>query len=46
MGKDFEISEKLTNYVEKLSKELHPVQKEIIAYNKTLNRRNFNGKRK
>ena len=36
MGKDFEISEKLTNYVEKLSKELHPVQKEIIAYNKTL----------
>ena len=36
MGKDFEISEKIKNYINNLSKELHPVQKEIIAYNKTL----------
>ena len=36
MGKDLEISDKLKNYIENLSKELHPVQKEIIAYNKTL----------
>ena len=36
MSKDFQISEKVKNYIEHLSKELHPVQKEIIAYNKTL----------
>ena len=36
MGKDFEISDKIKNYIENFSKELHPVQKEIIAYNKTL----------
>jgi caffeoyl-CoA O-methyltransferase len=36
MGKDFEISDKIKNYIEDLSKELHPVQKEIISYNETL----------
>ena len=36
MGKDLEISDKVKNYIENLSKELHPVQKEIIAYNETL----------
>ena len=36
MGKDFQISDKVKNYIENLSKELHPIQKEIIAYNKTL----------
>ena len=36
MGKDFEISDKIKNYIDKLSKKLHPVQKEIIAYNETL----------
>jgi len=36
MSKDLEISEKVKNYIENLSKELHPVQKEIIAYNETL----------
>ena len=36
MGKDFEISDKVKNYIDNLSKELHPVQKEIIAYNDTL----------
>ena len=36
MGKDFEISEKIKNYIEGFSQELHPVQKEIIAYNETL----------
>ena len=36
MGKDFEISDKIKNYIDKFSKELHPIQKEIIAYNKTL----------
>ena len=36
MGKDVQISDKVKNYIENLSKELHPVQKEIIAYNKTL----------
>jgi len=36
MGKDLEISHKIKNYIENLSKELHPVQKEIIAYNETL----------
>ena len=36
MSKDLEISGKLRNYIENLSKELHPVQKEIITYNETL----------
>ena len=36
MGKDLEISEKVKNYIESFSKDLHPVQKEIIAFNKTL----------
>jgi caffeoyl-CoA O-methyltransferase len=36
MGKDLEISNKIKNYIESFSKELHPIQKEIIAYNKTL----------
>jgi predicted O-methyltransferase YrrM len=36
MGTDLEIGVKLKNYIENLSKELHPVQKEIISYNETL----------
>jgi caffeoyl-CoA O-methyltransferase len=36
MGKDFQISDKIKNYIKKLSKELHPVQQEIISYNETL----------
>jgi len=36
MSKDLQINEKVKNYIENLSKELHPVQKEIIAYNETL----------
>ena len=36
MGKDFEISDKIKNYIKNLSKELHPIQKEIISYNETL----------
>ena len=36
MGKDLEISDKVKNYIENLSKELHPIQKEIISYNETL----------
>ena len=36
MGKDLEISDKLKKYIENLSKELHPVQKDIISYNDTL----------
>ena len=36
MGKDLEISDKVKNYIENLSKELHPVQKQIIAYNENL----------
>ena len=36
MSKDFEISDKVKNYIENLSKELHPVQKEIIIYNEAL----------
>ena len=36
MGKDIEISDKIEKYIESLSKELHPIQKEIIDYNKTL----------
>ncbi len=36
MGKDFGIYDKLNNYIENLSKKLHPVQKEIIEYNESL----------
>ena len=36
MGNDLEISSKVKSYIEKSSKELHPVQKEIISYNETL----------
>ena len=36
MGKDFEIDDNVKSYIENLSKELHPVQKEVIEYNKTL----------
>jgi len=36
MSKDLEISDKVRNYIENSSKELHPIQKEIIAYNETL----------
>ena len=36
MGQDLELSEKLKSYIENLSKELHPVQKQIIAYNDNL----------
>ena len=36
MSKDLEISNKVRNYIENFSKELHPVQKEIITYNETL----------
>jgi caffeoyl-CoA O-methyltransferase len=36
MGKDFEINDKVKNYIKNLSKDLHPVQKEIIAHNETL----------
>jgi len=36
MGKDLEISEEVKNYIENFSKELHPIQKEIITYNETL----------
>ena len=36
MGKDFEITDRIKKYIENLSKELHPIQKDIIEYNKTL----------
>ncbi|MBA1338362.1 MAG: putative O-methyltransferase YrrM [Pelagibacterales bacterium] len=36
MSKDLEINENVRNYIENFSKELHPVQKEIITYNETL----------
>ena len=36
MSKDLEISNKVRNYIENFSKELHPVQKEIITYNEAL----------
>ena len=36
MGKDLEINNKIQNYIQNLSQTLHPIQKEIIAYNKTL----------
>ena len=36
MSKDIEISNKVRNYIDNSSKKLHPIQKEIIAYNETL----------
>ena len=36
MGKDLEINDKVNNYIENLSKELNPIQKEIIQYNENL----------
>ena len=36
MGKDLDINNKIQTYVQNLSQPLHPIQKEIIAYNKTL----------
>ena len=36
MGKDFEINDKIKIYIEDFSKQLHLVQKEIIAYNENL----------
>ena len=36
MGKDLNINNKIQNYIQNLSQPLHPIQKEIIAYNKTL----------
>ena len=36
MGKDFEITDRIKNYIENLSKELHPIQKDIIEYTRIL----------
>ena len=36
MGKDLDINSKIQNYIQNLSKSLHPVQREIIAYNDNL----------
>ena len=36
MGKDLDINSKIKSYIHNLSQPLHPIQKEIIAYNKTL----------
>ena len=36
MGIDLDINNKIQNYIQNLSQPLHPIQKEIIAYNKTL----------
>ena len=36
MGKDLDINNKIQNYIQDLSKELHPVQREIISYNESL----------
>ena len=36
MGIDLDINNKIQNYIKNLSQPLHPIQKEIIAYNKTL----------
>ena len=36
MGKDLEINNEISNYIHDLSKTLHPVQSEIISYNKNL----------
>jgi len=36
MGKDFDINSKIQNYIQDLSKKLHPVQSQIISYNESL----------
>ena len=36
MGKDLDINNKIQTYIQNLSRPLHPIQKEIIAYNETL----------
>ena len=36
MGKDLDINNKIQTYIQNLSKPLHPIQKEIIAYNESL----------
>ena len=36
MGKDLDINNKIHTYMQNLSQPLHPIQKEIIAYNETL----------
>ena len=36
MGKDLDINNKIQNYIQDLSKTLHPVQSEIISYNESL----------
>ena len=36
MGVNLDITEKLQNYINNFGLKLHPVQKEIIDYNKTL----------
>ena len=36
MGKDLDINNKIQNYIQNLSQPLHPIQKEVIAYNETL----------
>ena len=36
MGKDLDINNKIQTYIQNLSQPLHPIQKEIITYNKTL----------
>ena len=36
MGKDLNINSKIQNYIQDLSKKLHPVQSEIISYNESL----------
>ena len=36
MGKDLDINHKIQNYIQNLSKPLHSIQKEIIAYNDKL----------
>ena len=36
MGIDLDINNKIQTYIQNLSQPLHPIQKEIIAYNKTL----------
>ena len=36
MGRDLDINIKIQNYIQDLSKELHPIQREIISYNESL----------
>jgi len=36
MGKEIDINNKIQSYIQNLSQPLHPIQKEIIAYNETL----------